>query len=96
MVSDDGAWVWVLGADNGTLALFSRDAGTGELTFVEFKQDGTGGTAGLAGASRMRLSPDGAHLYVAATAAAGVVRFDIAADGTLDFGAIVVNGDRRR
>ena len=93
VVSDDGAWVWVLGADDGTLALFSRDADTGELTFVEFKQDGTAGTAGLAGASRMRLSPDGAHLYVAAAASDAVVRFDVAADGTLDFGAVTANGD---
>lgn len=93
VVSEDGAWVWVLGADEGTLALFSRDVTTGELAFVEFKQDGTGGTTGLAGASRMRLSPDGAHLYVAAAAADGVVRFDVAADGTLDFTAIIANGD---
>lgn len=93
VVSDDGAWVWVLGAGNGTLALFARDATTGELGFVEFKQDGTGGTTGLAGASRMRLSPDGAHLYVAASAADSVVHFDVAADGTLDFAAITSNGD---
>lgn len=92
-IADNDVDVYVLGAATGTLARFQRDPGTGELAFVEFKQDGTAGTTGLTGASAMRISPDGAHLYVAGTDADAVVRFSIAADGSLEFGGIVRNGD---
>jgi len=85
--------VYVLGSTTGTLARFERDAFTGELTFIEFKQDGTAGTTGLTGASAMRISPDGAHLYVAGTEADAVVWFTIASDGSLDFAGLLRDGD---
>lgn len=93
VLSADGTRLYVLGRDAGTLALFERDPASGELTFIEFKQDGTAGTTGLAGAGRMRLSPDGAHLYVAGTASDAIVHFDVLAGGSLEFATILSNGE---
>jgi 6-phosphogluconolactonase (cycloisomerase 2 family) len=64
-VSPDGAHVYVASADDDAVALFSRDAGSGALTFVEAEFDGVGGIDGLDGARSIALSPDGAHVYVA-------------------------------
>ncbi|MDX1624886.1 MAG: beta-propeller fold lactonase family protein [Wenzhouxiangellaceae bacterium] len=93
LVAPDGMHVYVLGATTGTLARFSRDPGTGALTFIDFKQDGTAGTTGLAGAAAMRLSSDAAQVYVAGAASDAVVRFDVLGDASLEFAGIVANGD---
>src|SRR5262249_37926604 len=62
-VSPDGAHVYVTGALDDAVAVFSRNAGTGALTFVEVKKDGVGGVDGLKSASSVVVSPDGAHVY---------------------------------
>lgn len=49
-----------------SLAVFSRDAGTGALTFVQSLFDGVGGVDGLDAAADVVVSPDGEHVYVAA------------------------------
>lgn len=85
--------VYVLGAAGGTLARFKRNASNGELAFQDFKEDGTAGTTGLAGASAMIISPDQTQLYVAATDSDAIVRFDIATDGSLAFASIIQAGD---
>ncbi|MFM9960443.1 MAG: beta-propeller fold lactonase family protein, partial [Planctomycetaceae bacterium] len=64
-VSPDGAHVYVTSENDDAVAVFSRNATTGALTFVEFKQDGVGGVDGLNGAFGVTLSPDGSHVYVA-------------------------------
>lgn len=69
-VSPDGAHVYVVGDGSpagGAVAAFSRNAGNGELTFVEAESDGVGGVDGLGGAEGITVSPDGAHVYVAST-----------------------------
>ena len=65
-ISPDGAHVYVTGANEAAIAAFSRNPGTGALTFVEFEKDGQNGVDGLAGANGLVTSPDGAHVYVAA------------------------------
>jgi len=93
-VSADGEFVYVLGDASGTLARFERDPDTGELAFVDFKQDGTAGTTGLTGARSMLLDDAGGSLYVAAAADSAVLRFDVDADtGRLDFAERIGNGD---
>ncbi len=64
-VSADGAHVYVAGALEDTVAIFSRDSTTGMLTFVDFLQRGVGGVMGIAGARSIAISPDGTDLYVA-------------------------------
>jgi cysteine-rich repeat protein len=67
VVSPDGAHVYV--TSNGippAVAVFARNPTTGALTFVEAEQDGANGVTGLTTPVQMVMSPDGAHLYVAA------------------------------
>jgi cysteine-rich repeat protein len=64
-LAPDGAQVYVGAAEDDTVAVFRRDAGTGRLTFVDGQRDGVGGVDGIDGARSVALSPDGAHAYVA-------------------------------
>jgi len=64
-VSPDGGHVYVTSWRDHALTVFSRDAATGKLTFVEAHQDEVGGIVSLSGARGVALSPDGAHVYVA-------------------------------
>ncbi len=69
VVSADGNNVYVAGgsstADDDSVAVFSRDAVTGELSFVEFHQDRVAGVEGIAGGDGIAISPDDANVYVA-------------------------------
>jgi len=62
VVSPDGAHAYVTSNSPGSVVVFSRNATTGALTFVEAKGDGA--PTELYGARALKLSPDGAHLYV--------------------------------
>ena len=66
-ISADGKFVYVVSHTDDAVAVFSRDAITGELTFVEAKFDGLAGVNGLNGASFVAISPDTANLYVASS-----------------------------
>lgn len=77
VVSPDGAHVYVAGFNDGAVAAFSRNPGTGQLTYLETHKDTSlGGTAsGLLGASTLVLSADGGDLYVASFTSDAVARF---------------------
>jgi len=77
VASANGKWVFVLGADNGTIAIFERDAVTGELQFDSFIQDGVGDTSGLTGARSLLLDDEGETLYVAGAASASIARYQV-------------------
>jgi 6-phosphogluconolactonase (cycloisomerase 2 family) len=86
VVSPDGANVYATGAADDAVAVFARDPGTGALSFVEEKRNGVAGVSGLDEAGTVRISPDGAHLYVSSAWDDAIVVF--ARDpgtGTLDF-----------
>ena len=65
-LSPDGSHVYVAGLGDNAIAVFSRDAVSGALTFVEVQRDGIGGVDGLDGIWCVVVSPDGAHVYSAA------------------------------
>ena len=65
VLSPDDAHLYVVGEADNAVAVFTRNAGSGALTFVEFHRDGAGGVVGLAGARGVAISPDGAQVYVA-------------------------------
>ncbi len=65
IVSSDGAHVYVAGYSDDAVAVFARDAATGQLSFIEAVKDGVGGVDGLNGAQSVTVSGDGAHVYVA-------------------------------
>jgi hypothetical protein len=68
------------------VAVFSRNAATGMLSFVEALVDGVGGVDGLAEAWSVAVSPDGANVYASGKLdnAVAVFRRD-AATGRLSF-----------
>ncbi|MBD2529330.1 beta-propeller fold lactonase family protein [Nostoc flagelliforme FACHB-838] len=62
-VSPDGKFLYAAGYNDSAVAVFARDAETGKLNFVEFKQDDTDGVDGLAGVYSVTVSPDSKFLY---------------------------------
>ncbi len=62
-LSPDGAHLYVTGAGDDSLVVFSRNATDDELTFVEVLIDQIGGVFGLDGASGVAVSPDGRNVY---------------------------------
>jgi 6-phosphogluconolactonase (cycloisomerase 2 family) len=63
-VSPDGKHVYVAGRSDDAVAVFSRNASTGKLTFLEAEFDGVGSVNGLDAAESVIVSPDGKHVYV--------------------------------
>ena len=92
-LSPNGAHLYAAGYDNNAVAVFSRNATTGALTFVEAKLDGSGGATGLAGAHGVAVSPDGAHVYAVAAIDAAITVFSRnAATGALTVVETIVEG----
>jgi uncharacterized repeat protein (TIGR01451 family) len=61
VVSPDGNWVYVAGMNNQAIAVFSREAATGLLSFNNSVQDNS-----LDGVTAVTTSPDGNYIYTAA------------------------------
>lgn len=79
-VSNDGKHVYVSGAN--AIVVLSWSAITGDLSYA----DTIDGVDGLAGSAGLGLSPDGRHLYAAATTDSAVVVFERnAATGQLNY-----------
>jgi 6-phosphogluconolactonase (cycloisomerase 2 family) len=64
VLSPDGKHLYVNGKTDHAVAVFSRNAGTGMLTFVEQQRQGVNGVFGLHDTAALTISPDGAQLYV--------------------------------
>jgi hypothetical protein len=73
-ISPDGKHVYAASLGS-TVTLFTRDAGTGALTFVTSYQDGVGGIDGLLGASWVAVSPAGTRVYAVSLGDDAVVTF---------------------
>ena len=105
-VSPDSRHVYVTGDPAGNpddaLAVFRRDTGTGELTFLEVHHRGSTNVQGLGGPESVAVSPDGKHVYVAADIDDAVAVFGrhpisgtltfVQKLGELDLGPDTVNG----
>jgi 6-phosphogluconolactonase (cycloisomerase 2 family) len=64
-VSPDGAHVYTAGSGDNAVAVFERNANTGDLSFVEAHKDGVDGVDGLEGGVSAAVSPDGDYVYAA-------------------------------
>jgi 6-phosphogluconolactonase (cycloisomerase 2 family) len=73
--SPDGRNVYVAGAGDNAVAVFSRDPATGALGFIGAVKDGAGGVDGLEAAQGATVSPDGKHVYVTGNTDDAVVAF---------------------
>jgi 6-phosphogluconolactonase (cycloisomerase 2 family) len=93
-LSPDGKHAYVAGHDEDAVAVFERDQPTGELSYVEMQQDGSGGVDGLNGAQSLTVSPDGKHVYVASESDNAVAIFGRdGTSGTLSYMGLVRDGD---
>lgn len=97
VVSPDAANVYATGQGDNAVAVFERDtdpdSGTlGRLSFMEVEKDGAGGVDGLAAATGIAISGDGAHVYVAGQYDNAIAVFSRDATGLLDWTAAVVQG----
>jgi DNA-binding beta-propeller fold protein YncE len=72
-VSPDGGQVYV--ASGGELGVFSRDPGTGALTFLEMEKDGVNGVSGLSSGNMVAVSADGTHVYATGEGSDALVVF---------------------
>ena len=88
VLSPDGASVYVTAPYVSGVAAFSRDAGTGELTFVELEQDGDD----LVFPRNVAVSPDGAHVYVGSFSGTVLVFSRDGITGALTFASSVGGG----
>ena len=85
-VSPDGKHVYVAAPQDDAVTLFDRNPSSGELTFVEFVEDGMSGVDGLRTVVSVRVSPDGKHVYAVGRGDSAVAVFSrSSADGTLSF-----------
>lgn len=85
-LSPDGRHLYVAAMTDGQVAVFSRDAATGVLTFVEVQEWPPVGIDHLDGAAAVAVSPDGAHVYVASNGDDAIAVFSRdAASGSLAF-----------
>jgi 6-phosphogluconolactonase (cycloisomerase 2 family) len=72
--SPDGTHVYVASFIAGAVVVFRRAAATGRLTFVESQFDAQG-VHGVAGASSVAVSPDGAYVYAAGASDGSIAVF---------------------
>ena len=64
-ISPDGKHIYATSYSQNAVNVFSRDAITGNITFVEASANGASKVEGLGGAYSTVVSPDGRHVYVA-------------------------------
>jgi MYXO-CTERM domain-containing protein len=85
-LSADGKHLYVAGSADNAVAVFARNATSGQLSFVELQRDNNLGVDGLGGAKAVALSPDGGNVYVAGSSddAIAVFKRD-SASGKLTF-----------
>ena len=65
-VSPDGTSVYATSGEDDSVVVFSRNAGTGDITFVESQRDGGGVNDGLKVPTALAVSPDNTYLFVVA------------------------------
>lgn len=97
VLSANGAQLYVAARFGNAVLRFDRNttaasADFGKLSYVGNHVDGLLGVQGLAGASSLALSPDGAQLYAVGEQDDALVRFDRAADGSLSWNQQWVKG----
>lgn len=90
-VSPDGRFVYALSGTEDGITIFSRDAGTGLLTFVGTVPQGIDAD-GIGGGRSVEVSPDGIGLYYVNSAAQVVVFARNTATGLLTFDRRVGGG----
>jgi len=77
-ISSDDNYIYTASRNDNAVAAFLRHSDTGKLRFIEVLTNGVDEVDGLAGASAITVSPNGAHVYAASSAADAVAVLSIA------------------
>ena len=92
-MAPDGENVYVTADVDNSVTTFSRDTGTGALTWEETVKDGDPGVAGLQFATGVAVSPDNNDVYVTGCGDSAVTVFDrTGANGELTFNEMEQQG----
>ncbi len=93
-LSPAGGHLYASSPVSDSIAIFERDATSGELSYAGLVQDGVGGVDGLGGVRDLVVSGNGAHLYAIGGLDDAVAVFDRSgASGELTFVEVVRQGD---
>lgn len=94
VISPDGNHLYVSGALDNGIAMFSRNTSTGALTFLGAIKDSDPGVDGLQGAENMAFDPTGTHLYVCGNQESKVaVLTRNPSTGALTFSSVIRDSD---
>ncbi|SNT18069.1 MULTISPECIES: autotransporter-associated beta strand repeat-containing protein, partial [unclassified Azospirillum] len=92
-VSPDDKHVYVASYFFDGIAVFSRDASTGALTFATTIKNGLNNVIGLDGAQSITVSPDGKNVYVASSVSSALAVFSRDSNtGALTYVTALVDG----
>ena len=92
-LSPSGSNLYVAGSVDKALVVFSRDGGTGALTFLEAKFDGQAGVNGLDGVNSVAVSVDGKNVYATGAAEDALAVFSRnTGTGAITFQSMLVDG----
>ena len=91
-ITPDGKYLYVSGQGESSIAIFSVNGVSGELTYVAKVTNGVDGISNLIGARSLAISPDGRYVYASAITSDSVTAFDRdPATGLLTFNTVVTN-----
>ena len=91
-LSSDGKYAYITGT-NDSVSWYDRNASTGALSYGGILRDGVNGVDGLSGASDVKLSADGRHVYVTGYHDDAVSWYDRnASTGALSYGGVLKDG----
>jgi uncharacterized repeat protein (TIGR01451 family) len=94
LTDSSGDTLYVAARDSSAVTVLSRDAITGNLTWLESRRSGIGLPNNLLdGVIDLAISPDQRFVYAAASLHDGLAVFERAADGTLVYRDRLRNGD---
>jgi 6-phosphogluconolactonase (cycloisomerase 2 family) len=68
-LSPDGSYLYAAGFEEAAIVAFSRNPGSGALTFLDVYRDGVGGADGIQQPIFITVSPDNSHVYVGGVSA---------------------------
>ena len=92
-ISPDSKNVYVSGADDSAIVIFTRDQSTGALTYSSTLKNGTGGIDGMIRPISITVSPDNLNLYVVSVSDSSIVVFNRdVSTGMLTYNSHLKNG----
>ena len=83
VMNSDGSRLYAAGELDDAVAVFERDAATGELSFHQVRRNQRNGVERLDAPVDLLLLEGGTRLWVAARDGDAIVRFDVGGDGSL-------------